>query len=46
MNSASQGVFQITPVNAVETSEGGVYDTRSIDKSVKCVVTMEFRVEK
>lgn len=46
LNSASQGVFQITSVNSTETSGEGCYDTSSIDKTVKCVVTLDFQVEK
>lgn len=46
LSSASQGVFQIVPVNSTEVSDSGCYDTSSIDKSVKCVVTLEFHVEK
>ncbi|HUS47331.1 MAG TPA: SIMPL domain-containing protein [Phycisphaerae bacterium] len=46
LNSASQGVFQITSVNSTETSDYGCYDTHSIGKSVRCVVTLEFAVDK
>jgi len=46
LNSASQGVFQITPVYSTDTSDSGCYDTGSIDKAVRCVVTLEFQVEK
>ena len=46
LNSASQGVFQITPVNSTEVADNGCYDTSTIDKTVKCVVTLEFRVAK
>ena len=45
-DSASQGVFQITPVNSTDVSDTGCYDTTSIDKSVKCVVTLNFQVGK
>lgn len=44
--SASQGVFQITPVGSTEVSDYGMYDTSSIDKVVRAVVTLEFGVEK
>ena len=44
--SASQGVFQITPVNSTDVSGGGIYDTSTIEKSVRAVVTLEFRVKK
>jgi len=46
LNSASQGVFQITPVDSTDVSDGGEYDTTTIDKRVKAVVTLEFHVEK
>jgi uncharacterized protein len=44
--SASQGVFQITPPNSTDVSDAGEYDTSTIDKIVKAVVTLEFHVEK
>jgi uncharacterized protein len=44
--SASQGVFQITPLNSTDVSDTGEYDTSTIDKTVKAVVTLEFHVEK
>lgn len=44
--SASQGVFQITPVNSTDVSDSGCYDTSSIEKTVKCVVTLDFQVKK
>jgi len=46
LSSASQGVFQITPVNSTDVSDEGQYDTSTIDKVVKAVVTLEFHVEK
>jgi hypothetical protein len=46
LNAASQGVFQITPPSSTETSEEGCNDTGSIEKDVRCVVTLEFLVEK
>ncbi len=46
LNSASQGVFQITPVNSTDVSDSGAYDTSTIDKSIKAVVTLEFQVAK
>lgn len=45
LRSASQGVFQITPVNSTDTSDYGTYDTRTIEKAVKAVVTVEFAIE-
>ncbi|MDD5521126.1 MAG: SIMPL domain-containing protein [Kiritimatiellae bacterium] len=46
LNSASQGVFQITPVNSTDVSDSGNYDTSTVEKSVKAIVTLEFQVEK
>ncbi len=46
LSSASQGVFQITPVDSTDVSDGGEYDTSTIDKKVKAVVTLEFSIEK
>lgn len=45
LRSARQGVFQITPAISTEVSDYGVYDTSSIDKAVKAVVTVEFAIE-
>jgi len=42
---ASQGIFQITKPNSTETSSWGMYDTSSIEKKVRAVVTIEFRAE-
>ena len=41
---ASQGVFQITPVYSTQVSDYGTYDTSTIQKSVKAVVTMEYSI--
>jgi hypothetical protein len=46
IKSASQGVFQIVPVGSTETSDYGSYDTTTIDKVVKAVVTIDFTVNK
>lgn len=46
LRAASQGVFQITPLNSTDVSDAGEYDTSTIDKIVKAVVTLEFHVEK
>ena len=45
LRSARQGVFQITAPNSTETSGYGIYDTSTIDKTVKAVVTLEYAVE-
>jgi uncharacterized protein len=44
LTSADQGIFQITPVHSTEVSDSGTYDTTTIDKSIKAVVTMEFTI--
>jgi hypothetical protein len=43
--SANQGVFQITPLLSTDVSDYGSYDTSTIEKSVKAVVTIEFGIE-
>lgn len=43
--SAHQGVFQITPAFSTMVSDYGEYDTTSIEKTIKAVVTMEFGIE-
>lgn len=45
VKSASQGVFQITPVYSTEVSGGGTNDTSTIDKLVKAVVTVEYAIQ-
>ena len=45
LNSASQGVFQITPVNSTDVSDSGNYDTSTIEKTIKAVVTLDFGIE-
>ena len=42
--SANQGVFQIVPVDSTEVSGAGIYDTTTVEKTVKAVVTLEFAV--
>jgi len=41
---ASQGVFQITPMYSTQVSDYGTYDTSTIEKSVKAVVTIEYSI--
>tara|TARA_B110000467_G_scaffold163349_1_gene189111 strand:+ start:4625 stop:5362 length:738 start_codon:yes stop_codon:yes gene_type:complete len=43
--SASQGIFQITRPNSTETTSWGMYDTSSIEKKVRAVVTVRYRTE-
>ena len=45
LSSASQGVFQITPAHSTEISGEGMYDTSSIEKTVRAVVTRELRLD-
>jgi len=40
--SARQGVFQVTAEHATDVSDSGTYDTSSIDKVVKIVVTLAY----
>ncbi|HOX07189.1 MAG TPA: SIMPL domain-containing protein [Planctomycetota bacterium] len=44
--SASQGIFQITSANSTDVSDSGTYDTSTIEKTVRAVVTLEFHVSK
>ncbi|MFN2352064.1 MAG: hypothetical protein ABR497_08980 [Kiritimatiellia bacterium] len=43
--SARQGVFQITTRHSTDTSGYGTYDTTTIEKTAKAVVTLEYTVE-
>lgn len=45
LRAARQGVFQITEPNSTETSGYGLYDTSTIAKSIKAVVTLEYDVQ-
>jgi hypothetical protein len=40
--SARQGIFQVTPENSTDISDSGTYDTSTIDKVVKIVVTLSY----
>ena len=44
--SARQGVIQITKPKSTRTSSYGIYDTETIEKVVKLVVTLEFKIGK
>ena len=46
LTSASQGVFQITPLYSTEVSDSGVSDTSSIDKEITAVVICRFQIDK
>lgn len=41
---AQQGVFQITPIYSSEISSEGWFDTSSIDKTIRAVVTVKFEL--
>ncbi len=43
--SASQGVFQITPVYSSEISGEGWLDTSSIEKTIRAVVTVSYEIK-
>lgn len=43
--SASQGVFQVTPPLSTDFSDYGSYDTSTMEKDVRCVVTATFAIE-
>ncbi|MFO0743534.1 MAG: SIMPL domain-containing protein [Candidatus Paceibacterota bacterium] len=42
---ASQGVFQITSRDSIDTSDYGSYDTSTIDKKITAVVRVSFKVK-
>lgn len=45
LQSASQGVFQITSRNSTEVTDYGTFDTQSRLKTIKAVITANFSVE-
>ncbi len=45
LRAGRQGVFQITEPNSTRTSGYGIYDTSTIHKVIKAVVTLEYSVE-
>lgn len=45
ITNADTGIFQITAPNSTETSDGGSYDTSTIDKDITAVMAVTFRVE-
>ena len=45
LRDARQGVFQITSRNDPSVSSHGIFDTSSVDKTVKAVVTMSFVIK-
>jgi len=44
LRAAQQGVFQITPKYSTEVSGYGTYDTSTIEKKIKAVVTIEYTI--
>ncbi|MDD3614490.1 MAG: SIMPL domain-containing protein [Candidatus Pacebacteria bacterium] len=46
LKSASMGVVQVLPVNSVNVSDYGAYDTSSIEKEVMITVRTTFRISK
>jgi hypothetical protein len=45
ITNADTGIFQITAPDSTETSDGGTYDTRTIDKDITAVMSVTFRVD-
>jgi uncharacterized protein len=45
VRSADTGVFQITPRNSTAVSNGGSYDTTSIEKDITAVVSVKFGID-
>ena len=45
VRSADTGVFQITPRNSTVVSNGGSYDTSSIEKDITAVVSVKFGID-
>lgn len=44
LRAASQGVFQITPLFSTDVEDWGRYDTSTIEKAVKAVVTIQYSI--
>ena len=45
LRAAAQGVFQITPLYSTDVDDWGRYDTTTIEKAVKAVVTIQYSIE-
>jgi uncharacterized protein len=45
IRSAKTGVFQITPKYSTDVSDGGIYDTSSLEKDITAVVSVDFSIE-
>jgi hypothetical protein len=46
LKSARQGVFQVTPIHSTDISGYGRYDTNTVKKSIKAVVTIDYAISK
>lgn len=44
LRSATQGVFQVTPVDSTEVADYGINDTSSITKKVRAVITVRYAI--
>jgi len=44
LQKVNQGVFQITPALSTDTSNSGCYDTSTIEKSIKSVITAKYYI--
>lgn len=44
LRSATQGVFQVTPVDSTEVADYGINDTSSVTKKVRAVITVRYAV--
>ena len=42
---ANQGIFQITEPDSTAVSSYGIYDTSTIEKEIKAVVTLKYLIE-
>jgi hypothetical protein len=42
---AQQGIFQITTPDSTDVSSYGIYDTSTIEKDIKAVVTLKYLIE-
>lgn len=45
IQSVKMGVFQITAANSTDVSDGGIYDTGSIEKKVTAVANVVFKIK-
>ncbi len=45
LRAATQGVFQITPLYSTDVDDWGRYDTTTINKAVKAVVTIQYSID-